>query len=283
MALAGWTVTAPACDSYSKEQEREMQSVRDAISANPSAVNTLNARREAPLHLAVSSSYVPLIEWLHDRGAQVDVHGPYGDTPLHIAVGSDQTRDHRIIRTLLSMGADVNAANEYGDTPLHRAATHGDTEVVRLLLAHRADVTRRARRGETPLLYAARPTGHPDTAIALLEGGADANAPDAIGMTPLHGAAMIGAVAVARALIERGKAEVNLRTVDGYTALHVAAEAGHADFVRFLLTQGADRTLRDRHGLTAAERAQQFPAIRSTNSGMGHVDTSAAVEALQSP
>ena len=46
-------------------------------------------------------------------------------------------------------------------------------------------------------LYAARPEGYPETVLALLEGGADVNVADNFGMTPLHGAAMIGDVDVA--------------------------------------------------------------------------------------
>jgi ankyrin repeat protein len=233
------------------------------------------------LYMAVLHGYMPIIDWLRDRGADPNAPGPHGDTPLHLAISTDYTTDRRVVLALLSMGADVNAANEYGDTPLHRAAFHGRTDMVRLLLTNHADVTRRAQRGETALLYAARPEGHPETVATLLEGGADANTPDAFGMTALHGAAMIGDTEVARVLIERGYANVNRQTLAGYTPLHVAAEAGKDDFVRFLLAHGADRTVRDRDGLTPAERARQFPAMRSTKDGRAPVDTTAAIEALR--
>ncbi|HTD87047.1 MAG TPA: ankyrin repeat domain-containing protein, partial [Candidatus Binatia bacterium] len=41
-------------------------------------------------------------------------------------------------------------------------------------------------------------------------------------MTPLHGAAMIGNIDVARILVDKGNADVNSRTIDGYTPLHIA-------------------------------------------------------------
>ena len=177
------------------------------------------------------------------------------------------------------MGADVNAPNDYGDTPLHRAAYHGLTEKVRLLLRNNADISRRAQRGETPLLYATRPEGHPETALALLEDGADVDAADNFGMTPLHGAAMIGDVDVARVLLDKG-ADVNRQTLAGYTALHIAASSGKTEFVQFLLDKGADRNLRDNRNLTPAEAAAQFPAMTYSKEGKQAVDTSAAVRLL---
>jgi len=117
--------------------------------------------------------------------------------------------------------------------------------------------------------------------LALIESGADANAVDRIGMTPLHGAAMIGKVPVASVLVEQGKADVNRQTAVGYTPLHIAAISGKADFVRFLLEKGADRTRRDNEGLTSEERAVRFPAMQYNKDGKSPVDTAAAVNFLR--
>jgi ankyrin repeat protein len=152
---------------------------------------------------------------------------------------------------------------------------------VRLLLKNKADVSRRTLRGETPLLYAARPEGYPETVLALLEAGAEVNVADNFGLAPLHGAAMIGDVDVARVLIEKGQADVNLQTLSGYTPLHIAALSGKAEFVQFLLDKGADRDLRDHDKLTPEERASRFPAVSYSNNGSQPVDTSAAVTILR--
>jgi len=272
-------IVGSSCSNYSKEQEQEMQRIRDMVSANPASINLPDKTGNTPLLLAVINNYLPLMDWLRGHGADPNSRGPYGDTPLHTAVIWDRSSDDGVIRSLLRMGADVNATNDYGDTPLHRAAYHGLTGKVRLLLRNKADVSRRAQRGETPLLYAARPEGHPETVLALLEGGAEVNVPDDIGMTPLHGAAMIGDVDVARVLVDKG-ADVNRQTRDGYTPLHVAAISGKTEFVQFLLDKGANRSLRDKRNLTPAEAAVQFPAMSVSKEGKHAVDTSAAVKIL---
>jgi ankyrin repeat protein len=273
-------VIASGCDGYSKEQRQEMQRIRDMVSANPGSVNSPDPQGYTPLHLAVLNNYTPLLKWLKDHGADPNAPGQGGDRPLHVAIISDHSPDGALILNLLRLGADVNAANDYGDTPLHRAAYLGLTEKVQLLLKNKADVSRRTIRGETPLLYASRPEGYPETVLALLEGGAEVNAVDNFGIAPLHGAAMIGDIEVARVLVEKG-ADVNLQSLSGYTPLHVAALSGKAELVQFLLEKGANRDLQDHDKLTPAERAARFPA-RSYSSNESHaVDTSAAVMILK--
>jgi cytohesin len=273
-------ILAAGCDGYSKEQKREMQWIRDQVNANPLRIDTPDAQGNTFLQLAVLNNYMPLIDWLKDHGANPNARGRNGETPLHVAIISDHSSDHRLLLTLLKIGADVNAGNDYGDTPLHQAAYLGNTETVRFLLKNKADVTRRSLRGETPLIYAARPEGYPETVAALIEGGADVNEADNFGMTALHGAAMIGDVDVARVLVER-MADVNVQTKAGYTPLHIAAVSGKAEFVQFLLDKGADREVRDNDNLTPAERATRFPAITASKDGSGPVDTSAATAILR--
>jgi ankyrin repeat protein len=280
LALAFIALLAAGC-GYSKEQEQEMQRIRDMVTARPGNVNLPDKSGNTPLHLAVLNNYVPLMDWLKDHGASANARGLHGDTPLHLAIITDHSTDGSLIVRLLEMGADVNAASDYGDTPLHRAAYLGLTEKVRLLLRNKANVSARAQRGETPLLYAARPEGYPETVRALVEGGADAKVADNFGMTPLHGAAMIGDVEVARVLVENGHAELNAQTLDGSTPLHIAAVFGKPEFIRFLLDKGANPEVRDHDKRTAAERAERSPARSYSKDGAQAVDTSEVVRILR--
>lgn len=59
--------------------------------------------------------------------------------------------------------------------------------------------------------------------VTLLSGGADANAKDADGRTPLSYAAAKGWTGVCERLLGKG-ATIDHADVDGYTAMHVAAQ-----------------------------------------------------------
>jgi len=71
-----------------------------------------------------------------------------------------------------------------------------------------------------------------------LEAGADLQAGDAHGITPLMAAVRAGRANVAALLVERG-AQVRARDKRGFTALHYASQNGMNDTVRLLLDRGA--------------------------------------------
>jgi uncharacterized protein len=101
---------------------------------------------------------------------------------------------------------------------------------------------------------------HEAVVALLLERGArvDAASGNAMRVMPLHSAAAAHSVPIARRLLERG-APVNARQgagEAGFTPLMEAAYNGQRDMVDLLLEHGADRTLRDDKGLTAADHAR---------------------------
>src|SRR5579871_4861159 len=147
-----------------------------------------------------------------------------------------------------------------GDTPLHLAAAGHRAEIVRLLLEAGADPNSRMNhRRSGPLHYAA--DGCPgrenwdadkqvETIRRLLEAGAEIDAADKNGATPLHRAVRTRCAAAVKYLLEAG-ADPKLRNKPGSTAFHLAvqntgrggsgmdaAKAGQAEIIRTFLDFG---------------------------------------------
>jgi hypothetical protein len=120
-----------------------------------------------------------------------------------------------------------------GDTVLHLAAAGHRVEIVRQLLAAGADPRAAGpHRHATPLHYAADGcVGGPaweakrqvKTIEILLRSGADINAPDKNGATPLHRAVRTRCAEAVRCLLKAG-ADPLLKNKPGSTAFHLAVQ-----------------------------------------------------------
>jgi hypothetical protein len=136
-----------------------------------------------------------------------------------------------------------------GRTRLMSLAQLGDVERVSFLLKVGAEVEARNVDGMTPL-HCASATGREAVVRLLLDRGAEVRAATSKGVTPLHVASQYGHAAVVRLLLERG-ADVRAALPDGFTPLHSASLEGHEPVVRLLLDGGADANARDEEGRTA--------------------------------
>lgn len=127
---------------------------------------------------------------LLEHGADVNRQDKKNRSPLHLAIGKDW---FKLARILLEHGADANADNADGKTPLHLLSEsqihdEGDAlDLIQLLVENGAAVTvnKRDRYKQTPL-HMAIGRGWFTFAQILLERGADANAGNNNGDTPLH-------------------------------------------------------------------------------------------------
>jgi ankyrin repeat protein len=102
---------------------------------------------------------------------------------------------------------------------------------------------------------------HEPVVRMLLDSGARVDQASSNGMRvmPLHSAAAAHSVPIARLLLERG-APVNARQAPGeggFTPLMEAAFNGQVEMVELLMRHGADASLKDRDGKTAADHARE--------------------------
>lgn len=129
------------------------------------------------------------------------------------------------------------------------SAEKGDAAEVRRLIAAGADLEARDAAGCTPLLLATH-RNHVDVARLLIEAGANVNAKDRIDDSPYLYAGAEGRLEILRLTLAKG---ADLRSVNRYggTALIPAAHHGHVETVRELLKTQIDIDHVNRLGWTA--------------------------------
>jgi ankyrin repeat protein len=212
------------------------------------------------LHRAARSGDAELVQQLV-RSQACDVNAqpadePSGSTALHVAAAAN-ARD--VCRALIALGADAGLRDRPGATALHIAASHAHADVVVVLLAARADTVRStAAHLQTPLHLAAQQAQQEANAVLccrlLVKGGADVDARDELGNSPLLLAAAAGNAALCKALVSLD-ASLALANDAGGTALHVAARHGHDGVVQLLLRECADLAV----AIAAKDKLGQSP------------------------
>ncbi|MCA1644206.1 MAG: ankyrin repeat domain-containing protein [Chloroflexi bacterium] len=129
------------------------------------------------------------------------------------------------------LDVDPTAANAWasdGFQPLGLAAFFGRREAVELLLARGGEVNTPARNAfKVAALHAALAGPQPGMATLLVAAGADANARQQGGVTPLHECASIGDMDLTRFLLDHG-AEPSVRDDQGKSPADTARERGHS-------------------------------------------------------
>jgi truncated hemoglobin YjbI len=134
----------------------------------------------------------------------VHEHLRHGRTLLHEASGEG---DSAAVEFLLCLGADANVTDGGGHTPLYCVGNEcgvvGGGSVVRALVRSGADVNARGGAKRCTALHMAARRGNVEVAEALLECGADIEARDRVGDTPLRRAINCKKPAVAALLLRR--------------------------------------------------------------------------------
>jgi len=164
-------------------------------------------------------------------------------------------------RVALDAGANTEIRDTRQRAPLLLAATHDHVGVAKLLVRHGADPDALDDRRDTPWLVTGV-TGSVAMLEALLPAKPDLTIENRYGGISLVPACEAGHVAYVKRVLRTGE-DVNHVTNQGLTCLLEAVMLGdggpeHQQIVAYILAHGADRTIRDPHGLDALHYAERF-------------------------
>eukprot|EP01121_Diplochlamys_sp_Union-15-3_P004480 TRINITY_DN14673_c0_g1_i1.p1 TRINITY_DN14673_c0_g1~~TRINITY_DN14673_c0_g1_i1.p1 ORF type:complete len:247 (-),score=52.32 TRINITY_DN14673_c0_g1_i1:117-857(-) len=178
----GVTRLCNACKNGELEQVKKL--------ATPQNVNQLGWMGWAPLHKAVESGSVSVVQYLletPDLKTNVNVRDLENHTALHILAGTQKIEAHHILiaRTLLYHKAEVDAEDDGKYTALHLATLNNNIGIVEVLIEYGCNVQKKNEDGYTALHTACR-YGYREIAKMLVEANADVNTTDAQGRTPLE-------------------------------------------------------------------------------------------------
>jgi ankyrin repeat protein len=115
-------------------------------------VNRPTVFGELPLELALKEyNAKEIVKFLLAKGANVNIKGGLGNTPLMMAASGRGYREDEIIYILIKAGAEKDAQNNQGETALMVAVKHSQKERVDVLVKAGVDVNKQDQAGKTAL------------------------------------------------------------------------------------------------------------------------------------
>jgi ankyrin repeat protein len=208
-----------------------------------------------PLSHAARFGHLAMLDLLLGRDAPLDARNLAGATALFFAVEGNHTP---VAQRLIARGADVNLPGRTGVTPIAAAAYRGNITIIEDLLTHGADDRASDQTGKPPIVYAAAGAQF-EIVKRLLALDLDINSRYPNDLTLLMWASGpdektsgTQAIKVVSYLLDAG-AHIDDRDARGRTALMIAAEGGRAEIADLLLARGADPSLKDKAGKSAAD------------------------------
>jgi len=213
----------------------------EALLAEGTALEGTDREGNTPLHLAAFRGSAALCEMILLRGGDVEARNAAGDTPLICAIRSN---DKARVKVFVDRGARLFCGDSVSWLRALDAVSNCSGDVVGLIPRWSTSSLARSvdDKGSTLLLVAAG-QGREDIVATLLRNQADPNVAGPDRVTPLHWAVRLRKSEMAQALIAAG-ANVNAEDAKGSTPLKEArAAASFADGLGAAVVKGGDRSM----------------------------------------
>ncbi|KAF4516889.1 hypothetical protein B566_EDAN011234 [Ephemera danica] len=233
--------------------------VVEALCRHGVDMSVLDAQGRCPLWAALESSQEDIASILVRNGVDTDCWGPGPEgclqTLLHRALDENLSS---VACFLIRSGCELNESRRPGPNgeggeeardgqgPLHMACTWGLEQVVQTLVEHGAEVNARDVEGRTPLHVAVANQHTRITSLLLCHPALDLSLRDRAGLTPFAAALTSRNNKAAQAILDRLPSAAEQYDNKGYNFLHTAVQRGDLESVLFLLSIGVDPNSRVR-------------------------------------
>jgi len=138
---------------------------------------------------------------------------------------------------LIKLGAEVDVRGDYGQTPLLIALIYEKNLVARVLLENGADFRLKDVFGRNAIIYGAK-CKDIELMKKFIKTKEDVNVEDELGFCPLWMAVLGGDSKMVEYLIEKG-ADIKVKSVAGITPLGIAIKNNDCEMVRVLIRNGS--------------------------------------------
>ena len=209
------------------------------------------------LHQAAANASPEMIKMLITMGANMHVRNENGMTPYEVSMTSWNAEG---LNGFLDAGLSLDAKGSQNMTlPLEVAALADWQTMETFLQKTGVDVNYTDETGYS-LVHAACAQGNLGALTTLMNKGARADQKDMVASTPLHRLVAYRHLAAERELgvdrlIYMG-ADLNAQDNKGKTPMHIAVQFGAPRLVKKLINEGADVNIKDQEGKTPMDRLE---------------------------
>ena len=215
-----------------------------------------------PLHYECENGYIEIVQYLIEKGADIEAKDIDQKTPLFIAYEKGHLS---IVKCLISKGAryDVQNQNDQGQSLFIYAYEHNNQTFIEYILSKENISPSIDELCTKKPLHHACEKGHLPIVQYFIEKGANIETKDKLERTPHHIACLSGHHPIVQYLIAKC-VNIKAKDKDQYTPTHYAQQKGHIQIVQYLVAKGANievkakKTSHQRHSISIPPLSKYF-------------------------
>ena len=212
------------------------------------------------LHIAAEDGHLRLCKvLLENYKLNLELIDDYGCSVLLCAAKSGNLA---LVQYLIEKGGNVDIQDRNGMNILHIAANNGHLRLCKVLLENcNFDILIKSDDGWSALHCAAK-AGHLELFHYLIEMGCNVYRGKRDGMNCLHIAASNGCFRLCKVLLDKYKFDLHVNSNSGLSVLHCAVEAGHLELFQYLIERGSIVHRKTKDGMNCLHIAATNSCVR---------------------